>query len=82
MEDEGGDEAEDEEEGEEEVVGSSGKINLSEKVVLVLLAFEASTVKEGSGSLPSRRVLGRIVTAYVIKACTIKKCTIKAGAGS
>ena len=75
-------EDEDEDEDEEEVVGSSGKVNLLEKVVLVLLAFEANTVTEGSGFLPSRRILGRIITAYVIKACTIKKCTIKAGAGS
>ena len=31
---------------------------MSEKVVLVLLAVEAGAVKEGSGFLPSRRVLG------------------------
>jgi len=40
----------------EEEVGSSGKVSMSEKVVLVLLAVEAGVVKEGSGLLPSRRV--------------------------
>ena len=40
----------------EEEVGSLGKVSLSEKVVLVLLAVEAGVVKEGSGFLPSRRV--------------------------
>src|SRR6266513_6407453 len=47
------------------------------KVVLVLLAVEAGTVKEGSWFLPSRRVLGRAVKTCV-KACAIKACTIKA----
>ena len=46
-------------------VGSSGKINLSEKVVLVLLVVKAGDIKEGSGFLPSRQVLGR-----AIKACS------------
>jgi len=49
-------------------VGSSGKVSLSEKVVLVLLAVEAGAVKEGSGFLPSRRVLGRAIKACAIKA--------------
>src|SRR5262249_21199591 len=52
-------------------VGSSGKLSLSEKVVLVLLAVEAGASKEGSGFLPSKRVLG----------CTIKGGIIKADAG-
>jgi hypothetical protein len=43
----------------------------------MLLAVEASAVKEGSGFLPSRRVLGR-----TIKACASKACAIKAGTGS
>jgi hypothetical protein len=50
-------------------VGSSGKVSLSETVVLALHAVEAGAVKEGSGFLPSRRVLG----------CAIKPCAIKAG---
>ena len=49
--------------------GSSGKVSLSEKVVLVLLAIEAAAVKEGSGLLPLRRVLGRAIKACAIKAC-------------
>jgi len=48
-------------------VGSSGKVTLSEKVVLVLLAVEAIAVKEGSGFLSSRRILGRAITACTIK---------------
>ena len=36
------------------VVASLGKVSLSEKVMLVLLAVEASAVKEGSGFLSSR----------------------------
>ena len=48
-------EDEDEEVGSSEV-GSSGKASLSGKVVLVLLAFEAGAVKEGSGFLPSRQM--------------------------
>ncbi len=44
-----------EEGGSSEVV-LSGKVSLSEKVVLVLLAVEAGAVKEGFGFLPSRRV--------------------------
>ena len=71
----------DEEEEEEEVgsseLGSSGKVSLSEKVVLVLLAIEGCAVKEGSGSchqggfsvVTSRRVLSR--------ACAINVCAIK-----
>ena len=43
--------------------GSSGKVSLSEKVVLVLLALKAGAVKEGCGFLPSSRVLGRAITA-------------------
>jgi len=35
-------------------VGSSGKVSLSEKVVLVLLAVKAGAVKEGSGFLAPR----------------------------
>jgi hypothetical protein len=50
----------------------SGLVSLLEKVMPVLLA-----VKECSGFLPSRRVLGRAVTA-----CAIKDDAIKAGAGS
>jgi len=37
-------------------VGSSGKVSLSEKIVLVLLVVEAGAVKEGSRFLLSRRV--------------------------
>jgi hypothetical protein len=37
-----------------EEVGSSGKVSLSEKVMLVLLAVEAGVVKEGSGCLASK----------------------------
>ena len=63
-------------------VGSSGKASLSsslsEKVVLVLLAVEGGAVKEGSGFLPSRRVLGRDITTCAIKECVIKACAIKA----
>ena len=44
-------------------VGSSGKVSLSEKVVLVLLAIEAGAIKEGSGFLPPSRALGRAVKA-------------------
>ena len=55
------------EEGSSSEVGSSGKVRLSEKVVLVLIAIEAGAVKGGSGFLPSRPVLG---------------CAIKAGADS
>ncbi len=58
-------------------VGSWGMVSLSEKVVLVLLAVEAGAVKEGSGFLPSRWVLGRAMTA-----CAIKECAVKAGAGA
>ena len=53
-------------------VGSSGKVSLSEKVVLVLLAVEAGAVNECSGFSPSRRVLYRAITACVIKAYAIK----------
>ena len=49
-------------------VGSSGKVSLSEQVVLVLLAVEAGAVKEDSGfsvvparGVPSRRVPSRSV---------------------
>lgn len=38
-----------------------------ENVVLVLLAVETGAIKEGSGFLLSRRVLG-----HAIKACAIK----------
>jgi hypothetical protein len=37
-----------------EEVGLSGKVNLSEKTVLVLLAIEAGAVKVGSRFLQSR----------------------------
>jgi hypothetical protein len=46
-----------------EEVGSSGKVSLSEKVVPVLLTVEAGALKEGSGFLPSRWVLGRAIKA-------------------
>ena len=63
--------------------GSSGKVSLSEKVVLVLLAIEAAAVKEGSGFLPLRRVLGRAIKACAIKACVpskrVRDLVIKAG---
>ena len=56
-------------------VGSSGKVSVLEKVVLLLLAVEAGAVKEGSRFLPSRRVLGRTITACAIKECAaIKAC--------
>ena len=55
----------------------SEKVSLSEMVALVLLAVNGGTVKEGSGFLPSRPVLGR-----AIKECAIKACAIEAGAGS
>jgi len=41
-------------------VGSSGKVSLLEKVVLVLLDVEAGIIKEGSAFLSSRRILGRL----------------------
>jgi len=68
-------------------VGSWGMVSLSEKVVLVLLAVEAGAVKEGSGFLPSRWVLGRAITACAIKECAVKECAVKecavkAGAGA
>jgi hypothetical protein len=44
-----------------EEVGSSGKVSLSEKFLLVLLAVAAGAVKEGSMFLSSRRVLDRAV---------------------
>jgi len=53
-------------------VGSSGKVSLLEKVVLLLLAVEAGAVKEGSRFLPSRRVLGRAIAACAIKECAIR----------
>ena len=60
------------EEEEEEVgsseVGSVGKVSLSKKVVLVLLAVEAGAVKEGSWFLPSRWVLGHAIKAGAVKA--------------
>jgi hypothetical protein len=49
-----------------EEVGSLGKVNLSEKVVLVSLV-EADTIKEGSEFLPSMRVPSRAITACAIK---------------
>ena len=55
-----------------------GEVSLSEKVVLVLLDVEAGVVKEGSGFLPSRRVLSHDITVCAIKARTIKACAIKA----
>ncbi len=58
-------------------VGSSGKVSLSEKVVLLLLAVEAGAVKECSGFLPSRRVLGRAITGRAIKPYAIKPWAIK-----
>ena len=62
-----------------EEVGSSGKVSLSENVVLVLLAVEAGTVKEGSGFLPSRRVINCAIKKCTIKACAMKACAVKAG---
>ena len=72
-------EEEEAEEAEEAEVGSSGKVSLSEKVVLVLVAIDAAAVKKGSGFLPSRRLLGRVVVGCAIKTCAIKTCAIKAG---
>ena len=50
----------------------------------MLLVVEVGAVKEGSGFLPSRRVLGRAITGCTIKvfikACAIKVRPIKAGA--
>jgi len=46
-------------------VGLSGKVSLSGKVVLVLLAVEAGTVKKCSGFLPSRRVLRALQVGLV-----------------
>ena len=65
-----------EEEGSSEVE-SSGKVSLSEKVVLVLLAVEVSAVKEGSGFLPSRRVPLRRGPSR-----RVRDLAIKADAGS
>ena len=48
-------------------VGSSGKVSLSEKVVLVPLAIEAVTVKEGCGFLPSRLVSPRWTLGPAVK---------------
>ena len=61
-----------------EEVGSSAKVRLAEKVVLMLLAVEASVVKEGSWFLllrrvPSKRVLSRRVPSWG---------AVKAGSGS
>lgn len=47
--------------------GSLGKVSLSEKIVLVLLAVEAGAVREGSGFLTSRRVLGCAIKAGVVE---------------
>src|SRR5579871_5673162 len=47
--------------------GSSRRVSLSEKVVLVLLAVEAGAVYEGSGSLPSTWVLGHATNAMLSK---------------
>ena len=43
----------------------SSEVGLSGKVVLVLLTVEAGTVKECSGFLPSRRVLGALQVGLV-----------------
>lgn len=54
-----------------EEVGSSGYVSLSEKVVLVLLAVDASVVKEGSKFLPQGGCLKRdrdLTLAVVAKA--------------
>jgi hypothetical protein len=40
--------------------------------MLLLLTVEAGTIKEGSGFLPSRQVLGHAITACTIQACIIK----------
>src|SRR5579871_2609075 len=49
-----------------EEVGSSGKVNLLEKVMLVLLAVGAGAVKEGSGFLLLRQLLGRAIVKFVM----------------
>lgn len=54
-----------------EEVGSFGKVSLTEKVALVLLAIEADVVKEGFGFLASRYVLGCAIKSYAIKVCAI-----------
>jgi hypothetical protein len=58
--------------------GSSEKISLSERVVLVLLPVETDAVEVSSRFLPSRRVPGRAIKVCTIKVCTIKVCAIKA----
>jgi len=72
----------DEEEEEKEEVGSS-EVGSSGKVIFVregragASRVEAGAVKEGSGFLPSRRVLGRAITA-----CAIEAGAVKASSGS
>ena len=73
-------------------VGSSWKVSLSEKVMLVLLAVEAAAVEEGSGFLPSRRVLSRAIKAgsrschqggfSVVPSKRVRDLAIKVAAGS
>ena len=65
-----------------EEVGSSWKVNVSKKVMLVLLAVEVGTVKKGSRFLPSRWVLSRAIMTCAIKRCAIKTDTVKEGLGS
>jgi hypothetical protein len=66
-------------------VGSSKKVSLSEQVMLVLLTVEAGAVKEGSGFLSSRQVLGRTITGCTIKGRVpsrrVRVLAIKEGAG-
>ena len=54
--------------------------------MLVILAAEAGAVKEGSGFLPSRRVLGRAIKACAIErgieTGAIKAGAVKASSGS
>ena len=70
--------------GRAEEVGSSGKVNLSKKVVRAFLAAEAAAVKERSGFChQGGRVLGRAIKvcankARAINVCAIKVCAIKA----
>ncbi len=63
-------------------VGSSRKVCLSEKVVLVLLAVEAGVIEECYGFLPSRRVLGRAINACAIKAGVVEVDSASCWAGA
>ena len=52
-----------------EEVGSSGKVSLSEKVVLVLLAVEVGAVKEGSWFLLLWRVPSYVISVLYQGVC-------------